>query len=106
MRQVVFNKILEDTARFAGLLLAPAEGFDLWSRAFFALWAKKYRIMLFWPILGHFWNPVVTSLFLRLHKGTIHEPNTSHAWTIHEFNLEQILVLRLPKSVWFGLVPL
>ena len=44
---------LEDTARYAGLLLAPAE-------AFFALWAKKKHIMLFWLILGNFWCPVVT----------------------------------------------
>ena len=32
---------LEDTARYAGLLLAPAEGFGLW------------------PIFGNFWCPVV-----------------------------------------------
>ena len=51
---------LEDMARYAGLLLAPAEGFGLWSRAFFALRAKTGLIMLFWPILGHFWCPVVT----------------------------------------------
>ena len=35
---------LKDTARYTGLLLAPAE--DL--------------MMLFWPILDHFWCPVVT----------------------------------------------
>ena len=44
---------LEGTARYAGLLLAPAE-------AFFALRAKKELIMLFWPIFGNFWCPVVT----------------------------------------------
>ena len=32
---------LEDTARYAGLLLAPAEGVGLWPTAFFALLAKK-----------------------------------------------------------------
>ena len=51
--------LLEDAARYAGLLLAPAEGFGLRPRAFFALRAKKGLIMLFWPILGHFWCPVV-----------------------------------------------
>ena len=30
--------------------------------AFFALWAKKVLIMLFWPILGHFWCSVLTLL--------------------------------------------
>ena len=33
---------LEDTARYAGLLLAPAEGFGLRPRAFFAL--REYSI--------------------------------------------------------------
>ena len=46
--------ILEDTARYAGLLLAPAEAFGLRPKAFFALWAKKELIMMFWPIFGHF----------------------------------------------------
>ena len=47
--------VLEDTARYTGLLLAPAE-------AFFVLWANNdlINIMLFWPIFGHFWFPVVT----------------------------------------------
>ena len=30
------------------------------SVAFFALWAQKGLIMLVWPIIGHFWYPVVT----------------------------------------------
>ena len=51
---------LKDTSRYAGLLLAPAEGFGPQPRAFFALRAKKKLIMLFKPILGHFWCPVVT----------------------------------------------
>ena len=41
---------LEDTARYMGLLQAPAEGFG---RGFLL-------IMLFWPIFGNFWCPVVT----------------------------------------------
>ena len=46
------NTLLEDTARYAGLLLAPAEGFG---REFFLpLGQKKEFIMLFWLILGHF----------------------------------------------------
>ena len=48
LRQIKLHMILEDTARYAGLLLAPAEGFGLW------------LIMLFWPIFGNFWCPVVT----------------------------------------------
>ena len=48
---------LKDTARYTGLLLAPAEGFG---PGFFALLAKKELIMLFWPIFGDFWCPVVT----------------------------------------------
>ena len=43
-----------------GLLLAPAEGFGLRPRTFFALRAKKDLTMLFWPILGHLSCPVVT----------------------------------------------
>ena len=30
------------------------------AEAFFALWAKKELIILFWPIFGIFWCPVVT----------------------------------------------
>ena len=47
---------LEGTARYVGLLLAPAEGFGLWPRA---LWAKKELFTLFVPILGLFWCSVV-----------------------------------------------
>ena len=36
---------LEGAARYAGLLLAPAEGFGLGPRPFFALRAKKYLFM-------------------------------------------------------------
>ena len=52
--------LLEDTAHYASLLLASAEGFGLQPRDLLALWAKKDLIMLVWPILDHFWCPVVT----------------------------------------------
>ena len=51
-KQVCYYVALEDTARYAGLLLAPAEGFGLW--------AKKEPNLLFWPIFGNFWCIVVT----------------------------------------------
>ena len=54
-----FNNKLEDTARYAGLLLAPAEGFSLQPRLFLAF-GQKRPILLFWPILGNFWCQVVT----------------------------------------------
>ena len=50
---------LEDTARYAGLLLAPAEGLPS-AEAFFALRTKNEFIMLFGPIFGNFLCPVVT----------------------------------------------
>ena len=46
---------LEDTARYAVLLLAPEERFGLWPRHY----AYYMLIMLLWHILGHFWCPVV-----------------------------------------------
>ena len=52
--------ILEDTARYAGLLLAPADGFGLRPRLFLPFGQKKTFFMLFWPIFGNFWCPVVT----------------------------------------------
>ena len=48
---VIFVFILEGAARYAGLLLAPAEGFGLRPRPFFALRAKKGFSCLFWPNL-------------------------------------------------------
>ena len=51
---------VEDTARYAGLLLTLAEGFGLGRRLFLPFGQKTELIMLFWPILGHFWCPVVT----------------------------------------------
>ena len=46
-----FTSILKYTARYAGLL---------WPRLFLPFGQKIEFIMLFWPILGHFWCPVVT----------------------------------------------
>ena len=44
---------LEDTARYAGLLLAPAEGFGLRPRLFLPFERRRKKlIMLFWQILG------------------------------------------------------
>ena len=45
--------ILEETARYAGLLLAPA------------------LIMLLWPILAHFWCPVVTLVTFNINSEII-----------------------------------
>ena len=47
-------------ARYASLLLAPAEGFGLRARAFFALRAKKGLIMRFPPIFSNLLCSVVT----------------------------------------------
>ena len=44
------NNWLEDKARYAGLLLAPAECFGLRPRVF-ALWAKKKA---YYAVLAHF----------------------------------------------------
>ena len=46
---------LEDTARYAGLLLAPAEGFG---RGFFYPSGKKRA---FYAVLAHFWQFLVIS---------------------------------------------
>ena len=50
---------LEDTARYAGVFLAPAESFGLRPMLFCPL-GKKGVIRLFWPIFGNCWCPVVT----------------------------------------------
>ena len=47
-------------ARYAGQLLAPAEGFV--RDVFFALWAKKGIFMMF---LAHYWYSVVTLVTFR-----------------------------------------
>ena len=53
-----FNYILEDTARYAGLLLAPAEGFSLRPRAFFPLRAKQKP---YYAVLANFRPFLVSS---------------------------------------------
>ena len=46
---ILLLAIIEDSARYAGLLLAPAEDFCLWPRLFFLLSQKKELVMLYWP---------------------------------------------------------
>ena len=58
LKKTIFKNKLEDTTRYTGLLLAPAEGFG--RGLFFALQAKKGLFMLFWAVFGDFWCPVVT----------------------------------------------
>ena len=53
-----FLVLLEGTARCAGLLLAPAEGFGLWLKLFFCKTKKLFMLCV--PILGHFWCSLVT----------------------------------------------
>ena len=59
--EVVFWEILEGVARYAGLLLAPAEGFG---RGRFLQFGQKKRAfyICFGPDFGHFWWSVVTSV--------------------------------------------
>ena len=54
LADLVYKLRLEGTARYAGLLLAPAEGFGLRPRLFLPF--------VFLLILGHFWCSVVTSV--------------------------------------------
>ena len=54
-----------DTARYAGLLLAPAEGFGLRPRVCFALRAKKTNYHAFLANFRQFGFPVVTSVTLK-----------------------------------------
>ena len=61
----LFLKILEDTARYAGLFLAPAEGFGLRPNVFFGLWAKKINCYAFLANFRQFWFPVVTLVTLK-----------------------------------------
>jgi hypothetical protein len=58
----VVLQTLEGTARYAGLLLAPAESFGLRPRIFLPFGQKKELIIQFWPIFGIFWSPVITLL--------------------------------------------
>ena len=50
---VSFLKPLEDTARYAGLLLAPAEGFSLRPRLF-SPFSQKMAFYAVLAFLGHF----------------------------------------------------
>ena len=52
---------IEGTARYAGLLLARAEGFQPLSKAVFFGQTKLFFFFTFLPNLGHFWSLVVTS---------------------------------------------
>ena len=65
-RRFISDLMWAGTARYAGLLLAPAKGFGLWPRPFFALWAKKrgfyFFFYYFFPNFGHFQCSVVTSV--------------------------------------------
>ena len=70
-------------ALYAGLLLAPAEGFGLWSRTFIALWTKKELIMLFWPILGYFMCPVVTLVTFNSRLGKFLDPGIQDPYFSH-----------------------
>ena len=56
-----FNCQLEGLARFAALLLAPAEGFSLRAGLFFALGTKKQT---YYAALAHFWQFLVPSINL------------------------------------------
>ena len=58
---IVYLNILEEPVRYAGLLLAPAEGFGLWSRVFFALQGKKKT---FYAVLANFRPFLVSSSHL------------------------------------------
>ena len=48
------HKELEGTARYAGLLLAPAEGFGLWPRLFLPFGQKNSLLCCFGPFLAFF----------------------------------------------------
>ena len=58
-----FSIALKDTTRYAGFLLAPAEGIGLWSRLFLPSGQQKSFLWVFvLPILGNFWYSLVTSI--------------------------------------------
>ena len=50
----LYNHILEGTARYAGLLLAPAEGFGVRPRLFLPFGQKKSLLCCFGPFLAIF----------------------------------------------------
>ena len=53
----LFRRGLEGTARYAGLLLAPAEGFGLRPRLFLPFGQKR----AYYAVLAHFWQFLVSS---------------------------------------------
>ena len=53
---------LEDTARYAGLLLAPAEGFSLWPKLYLPF-AQKIPYYAVLPHFWRFWCPVVILVY-------------------------------------------
>ena len=55
----VFSILLEGTAHYAGLLLAPAEGFGR-GQGYFALWKKKRSLHTFLAYFRPFWCLFVT----------------------------------------------
>ena len=57
--------ILEDTTRYAGLLVAPAEGFGLWQRYFLCPSGKKTNYCASLANVREFWFPVVTLVILK-----------------------------------------
>ena len=72
-KKYYLSVFLEPTRRYG-----PAKGFGLWLRLFWPL-VKQIIIMLFWPILGHCWCSVVTSVtFSRNGKKKIKKIIKSH----------------------------
>ena len=55
--------LLEDTARYGGLLLAPAEGFG---RGLFLPFGQKNNLLCFLANFWQFWCPVVTLVTLKI----------------------------------------
>ena len=68
MRQLLILKELEDTARYASLLLAPAESFGLQPRLFLPFGQEKTLLYCFGLIVVHFWFAVVTLVTSELLK--------------------------------------
>ena len=57
IKRLLNKRELEDTARYAGLLLAPAEGFGLRPRLFLPFGQKRAD----YAVLAHFWHFLVSS---------------------------------------------
>ena len=65
--------VLEDTARYAGLLLAPAESFGLWPRVFLPF-GQKNNLSWFLANFRQLWCPVVTLVTLKEYKNSKKNP--------------------------------